>query len=68
MTMRELKEHELEMASGGDHGLGLGDGGIALIGVGTAALGLGPVGLGAFAISAGTTMLVGEAAFGNHYS
>jgi hypothetical protein len=65
--MRELQEHELEMVSGGDHGLTPGEAGVALIGVGIGALGLGPVGLGAFAIGAGVTMLGGEAYFGNHY-
>lgn len=64
--MRELEEHELDQVSGGDHGLTLGEGGLALVGVGLSAISLGPVGLGAFAISAGTTMLVGEAAFGGY--
>ncbi|MCI5107553.1 MAG: hypothetical protein MRY76_12620 [Pseudomonadales bacterium] len=66
--MRELQEHELEMVSGGDHGLTPAEGGAALIGVGLAAISLGPIGLGAFAISAGSTMLLGEAIYGNHNS
>lgn len=63
--MRELQEYELEMVSGGDHGLTLAEGGLALIGVGLTAMS-GPVGLGVFAVSAGTTMLAGDAFFGNH--
>jgi len=56
--MRELTQKEVEEVSGG---LDLQEGGLALIGVGLAAAGLGPVGLAAFAVSAGTTMLVGGA-------
>lgn len=63
--MRELSEEEMDQVSGG---LGLDDGGLALIGVGLGAMGLGPVGLGAFAVSAGTTMILGDAAFNPHGS
>ena len=58
--MRELTNDEVDKVTGG---LDLGEGGLALIGVGIGAMGLGPVGLGVFAISAGTTMLLGDAYF-----
>ena len=62
--MKELTNDEMDQVIGGS-GLSLGEGGLALVGVGMGAIGLGPVGLGAFAISAGTTMLVGDAYFGS---
>ena len=62
--MRELNSTEINQVSGG---LDLGEGGLALIGVGLGAFGLGPVGLGVFAISAGTTMILGDSYLESRY-
>lgn len=64
--MRELSEQEMEKVAGGG-GLSMDEGGLALVGVGLSAISLGPVGLGAFAISAGTTMLLGDAMYNPYH-